>query len=665
MPVLIIIICLLTLIFASEAVLAASGDVVREQKAFLILGGFQQWAELKYQFSDHYSSNGNQGSASHGFQENYNANLNLNIVDPHILNTTLGFTAGWNQNLLSDSGKSTAFGSNFNYQYQFTGLGLDKSVTPFSITSYKASNIVNSPYAPSYTSSTTGNAVRVTIRNEFLPSKFSFTRYTLENSGGGFDSSTTSNNFDYSAAHQYKDLSSTDLSLSLSNSSGSFSGGSLQGSQAYLVALANTLHWGEAKKYSLSSSIQLQETKTQNVPQRNLNLGEMFQAQLGKALGMDLKYAHASSSTTDFSGEKQDTILNEGEVTLKHRLFESVTSRLSGKASSNELLGGIEYRYSVGGGINYRKKLPGANLLQVAVSGMHEVIDNRLGSSVLTVSNEFHPGVHQGDVITLPIPGGNLLRSVISVTSSNPIFTYSELSDYTIDFNLGQITIVRGGLIDTTGGGADIQISYTVSLNAVLKYANDSLSANCDLSLFDGKYSVGGAYSEQRMSLISGSAQNNLRDSNMKQVYFTGNTNPFNYRFAYTDIVTGVLGIRTLEGAGQYTKDFPLVTLLLHATERYTMYGATSTLAANTENAAEFSVVSIWNLQRMKLTTSANLLDSRGGTRGGTDFFFLRASSRMAFNKLAVALDGQTGWNFSGGSYRRDDSITLDITRYF
>jgi hypothetical protein len=79
-----------------------------------------------------------------------------------------------------------------------------------------------------------------------------------------------------------------------------------------------------------------------------------------------------------------------------------------------------------------------------------------------TIQNQLFPGVTRGSTITLPLTGA-LLKTVISVTSQVPGITFTEGSDYTVNYALGTIFILPGGRIDNpaSGSGMDLFISYT------------------------------------------------------------------------------------------------------------------------------------------------------------------------------------------------------------
>jgi hypothetical protein len=643
----------------------ASDDEIRERRALLIFDGLQQWGSLKYQFDDQYSNHGGGNSYTHQFQENYNANLSMSVISPHLFNMSLAFTGGLEQDNYHSATQGSTTGDSFRYNYHFTGSGLDRSITPFTLVSYRNTETVISPFSPTFTTDSTGNELHVSLHNSLLPSEFNYTRRTVESSGRGDSSSTTtSNSISYSATHNYKGFSTTGLSVALSDASGSYLGNTDQSSRAYSANLNNNLQWGIGNKYTLATLLQLYDSMDQSIPQRSASFSESFQDHLGKALDFVFNYSVTSTNTVDFAGKKADTLVNTGEAVLSHRLFESVTTKLRAKYAYNEMLSGRETRWSGSGELNYIKHLPAGKYLTAAFSATHEQVDNRLGSSLLSVVDENHPGVHQGDIIMLPLTG--VLKTVLRVKSLNPIFTYSEGVDYTVDYGFGRITIMPGGRIDRNGVGTDLLISYTVGVDPDVLYATDSVHASSSLTFKRGKYSVGGVYARQWMSLMGGADDNSLRDSSMATIYFSGSADPLTYRVSYTENSIGELQSKIGEGTAQFQRDTLVGRFSLVGSDRFSWFGATSTQDSYHENTATVSVAGMRGLgDNCRLTASANLFDDRSSLRSPRDIMSLRASLLYLLNKVSVTVDGKTSWTLSGKSVTRDDTITVDLLRYF
>jgi hypothetical protein len=295
------------------------------------------------------------------------------------------------------------------------------------------------------------------------------------------------------------------------------------------------------------------------------------------------------------------------------------------------------------------------------------VVDRQGGPATTTVRDEPHPGVHQGDEIYLPL-GNGILSSVISVKSRDPIFTYVEGIDYVVNRALGRIDILAGSgvRIDMAGTGMDLYISYVVFKDTNIKYSVDSFAATSELSLLDNSLLLGATYSEDQNHVISGPANNSLRGSRSTTLYASGRHDIFNYRLAYRNVETGNQSYQAIEGNGRANWNTYNSTFSLDARNRYYLYDATPVNEGYSENSAEVTAAYVRNiLTNMKFTLQANFIDSRSDLRGAKDSLSLQSSYSIMLNKTYITMSGQTAWTFYNGGIWRDDSLHIDLTRYF
>ncbi|MGD0586528.1 MAG: hypothetical protein ABSA86_12275 [Oryzomonas sp.] len=636
-----------------------SGIEYRPKTGVFLLEGFEHWVDTRYQFTDHGSNTGTANSNSHTLLEEYNFNLYSAIVDPDIFDSNLAGTIGFNQDWYNNAGTGYSTDGT-QYQYLFNGNGLRKSKSPFIIDSSRQINTVATQYGPAYTTDTTTNSFMILLQNDMLPSSFHFVRNTLDTSGGGFDSNTASNTFSYSAQHTYG-VSSTAFSGSISDGTSS-----IGDSHAINVSLTNALNWGTERRYSLLTSLQLQDSEYAGVPQDILTASENFTAPLGKALTFTAGCSISKSSTIDYLGQNSDTYSKAANAGLSHRLFESLVTSLTGKGSSDDILGGTETKYSGEAGLNYRKKLSEQNDLTAVVDYLYLVDDRQVASSITTVQDYLLPGVTRGSTITLPLSGA-LLKTVISITNRvNGALgiTFTEWSDYTVNYALGTIFILPGGRIDNpaSGSGMDLYISYTDFMDPSLKYAGRGLTASTNVTMFNGNYSLGLSYSQLNYTLLAGSAQNSLRDTRTVLAQFSGIKDNFSFRLAASNSMAGDLHYDIVEGTGQYNWD----TVSLTGVERYSIYGPSQSSSAYRENSTQCTLSYIREFADFILfNASTNLSDVRNSLLKNNDNASLQLAAKIRINQLIVSIQGQTGWQFSGSAVTRDDLFKLMITRYF
>jgi hypothetical protein len=647
---------------------ADSGTEIRMKKGLLVFQDFQQWSNIRYNYSDSFTNLGDSKgtSSSHNLQESYNASISGALYDPHLFKAYLQAGILFDQNRNKNETSSSS-GNNAKYLYNFNGVGLDESSTPFSLLSVRDIDTVNTTYSLPYTTDHTGNEIDAAFLNIWLKSRFHIARNTLDIKGGGNDSSSVSNSFSYTGENHYKDFSTTILSLTIYDQTGRESTGAEHVASANSFLLGNTTNMGPQKKYTLHTTFKLNITGTDNVPQRYLDFTETIQARLGKALNLEASYDLANTRLAGLTDEIKTSTQNSGVVTLKHRLFSSLETNLSGRASFNNMNDGTENRYAANGSMRYTKRLPADNRLTAGVSKGYEVVERRLGSANATVVDELHPGVHQGDGINLLLDSGTL-RSVISVKSRNPVVTYVENIDYTVDFALGRINISAGSgaRIDATGTGTDLYISYIVFKDPLISFAKNVLTASTDLGLLNYKYQIGASYTDERETLISGPPSNSLQDSRSLMAYFGGNHDIFNYRLNYQNVVAGSKAYQAIEGTGRTAWSSSSYSVSLMARDRYNKYDATTVAAGYYENMAEFSLLYIQNiLSTARLTLQSNVIDIRSDIRNPRDSMSLRAVYSVELNKTTIAMSGLTAWTLYNGGTTRDDMVNIDISRKF
>jgi hypothetical protein len=284
----------------------------------------------------------------------------------------------------------------------------------------------------------------------------------------------------------------------------------------------------------------------------------------------------------------------------------------------------------------------------------------------LTIRDEQHTVSLQGDSITLNNTEGRLL-SVVSVTSVNLGITtlYVEGVDYTVDTSLGRILITPGGGIVP---GTLILVTYTVNYVPSIKYATDTVTLGSSLSLSEGKYLLTGTLMKQVESLISGQSQNSLlQNTRVGQIRFKGFLPPDqNYNLTFEDFDATNSSYRFFEGLWQYKHLFARTSLSLQAREHYEIYDPKDLSPGHDQIVSDGSItLGRPVLQFLQMTLMLDLSDIRDNKQGRTDLLFFRTNLSARFNKLTIALNGQSSWRFYGSTLNRDDYVRLNVTRYF
>lgn len=678
MPTLLLaIIIFLLLPFSTAPAVAEDTPEINLAKGILVYQGFEHWLNLSYDYNasktDQSANNSSAINISHVFRESYNASLRLALFDSRIFDTTMQGSAALDQNLNKSSngggegGGSSTTSRNNTYQYNFTGSGLSRSRIPFTINSFNSTNTSLNTFTAPTTTNTFGNEFGISFLNDKLQSNFHYTRNSSDTSVDGTKSSSLTNAYSYNAEHHYGTFSNTSLSLSFSDQSGGSSSGTRLSSAANTLMLSNTLLFGARRQYSLASTFQLNNTASDNLPTRSITFSESFSATLGKALYFTSTYIFATDRSTNPTGKIKENSRNQGNASLTHKLFDSLRTELHGSVAINNEYDGTENRYSMRGSTTYSKRLAAGSNFSLGINKGYDLIDRKVGSDTTTIRDELHPSAHQGNVIKLVLPGGTL-RSVTAVSSRNPIFTYVEGIDYTVNYDLGRITVMTGGgvRIDMDGAGTDLYITYIVYQDPQIKYSTDTLSLNSNLSLFDSQITLGGSFSKNGQKVISGPANNSLQGSRSLMLYVSGYYDNFSTQISYLNDATGNQVYQSYEGelTAQLQTDFASLSLTAHDT--YSLYDASLKSAAYRENNASVSLsVSKNFLSNIRLTLNANANDARSEIGSARESVSLRGNCQYSLNMISINLSGQTSWVFTTNGTSRNDTLHADLTRYF
>ncbi|MDD2735851.1 MAG: hypothetical protein PHF56_18100 [Desulfuromonadaceae bacterium] len=661
-PLLFLIIALLVLPSSAAVVQAEDFPVFNRVKGLFLYGGSQQWLNFTYDYSGNESASGSH--TGHTLSESYNASLQGALFDPLILDAYLQGTIAFDQNR-SSSDAATSSSRKTSYQYNFSGRGLQKSRIPFTLFSYRTTSTALNTYTTPTTNTNIGNEFSMIFLNSQLQSRLRLSRTSTDSTAGSTTNSSTSNLFSYAAEHVYGSLSTTTFSADFSDQNGGTSNGDNLTASSNSLSLANSLRFGADRTYSLLSSFQLHNTTVDSLPQRNISYSESFSAALGRALTFNAGYQLTHSRSTDLTGLALENTVNDGKLSLTHKLFDSLETELSGTASLNSMTDGTENRYSLSGNAQYNKNLPSDNRLLLLVDKRYDLVDRQLSSGVSTVRDEPHPNVHQGDTIQLALTGATL-RSV-TVASRNPIFTYVEGIDYTVNDTLGRITILSGGgvRIDMDGNGTDLYITYTVYVDPQIKYSTDRLSLSSSLTLFRGDMTLGGTWSQSRQNLISGPVVNGLQDSRSLRLAVSGRYDSYNGRLAYQKENTGELSSQTAEIEGTAGWQFSESTYSLTVRNAYSKYGATATTTSYRENQANLSTAYSRRLFNGQLNLQGIANDQRSDQRPTRDSLSLRIRYTIIWNMVTVNLSGQSAWLIESNNRTRNDSVRVELSRYF
>ncbi|HEY6871694.1 MAG TPA: hypothetical protein VI298_03085 [Geobacteraceae bacterium] len=626
---------------------------IRPKQGLILLEEFQQWVGTEYQYAG--SESGGAGAASHTFQERYNFSAKGAIIDPSLLRLQLAGAFWAEQINASSTARGSSSSDSLEYQYSLAGTAFERGWHPVSFTTSRTLSTVVSPYIPAYNADNKSTGIECSFLKGPVQTAFGYLRDSMDSSGGGVNTSASSNQFHLSAQHSYRDISNSGLNANWSSQTST--GGK---SEHYMINFHNGTALDRNKKYRLESALTWQDAKLVSVPQSNLDISELLQARLGSALEASLAYAYRNNITTDLAGHDQLSQANSVTASLSHRLFNNFATRLSGHYRVSDLLGGTEEAYGGIAAVKYTRRLQAAARLTLDLSGTREVTDRKLKSSDLSVPNEQQTAPPQGESITLGTSG--VLVAVNSVRNSSTGFTYTEGTDYTVDLLLRRITITPGGSI---APGTLLLVSYILRLDPSVKYATNSFSAASALTFLD-HYIVSAFFMTQQQGFISGQPVVDLTNVRTESLRFQGVFPENTYTLAYTEYFSNISKYRDVEGGWQYIRRFTFSSLSLQLRDSYAVYDAIGAASGYTQN--NFNATSTYRctlLGGAQLLLSASYADTSSGRGVSSDFFYVNGSLQAQINKLAIDLGGQVAWRLYGKQSSRNDYVHFGLTRYF
>ncbi|KAA0891330.1 hypothetical protein [Oryzomonas rubra] len=646
-----------------------------EPRGLLLLGDLQQSLGVTYDYRGRQSSVNSQGTytASHQLEEKYHFDIDYGVLDRNWLNGTFSSDVSLEQREFNDSGNTSKTASTSKYQYNLTGVVLNRSPYPISFHSRRELSTIHEAYTPGYDLDTNNNGVRLNLLNNFLTTSISYEKNSTETSGLTHDSKNTQDGLNLQVANQFRDTSTTQLNANYYSERTDFKDSTPQyTSKNYDVGLMNSINFGGRQKHSLASTLQFSESRAAGIPSRRFDWTESLHLVPGKALKIDMTYWNSSSKTLNSRGSSQIDKSNTGNIAVTHRLFQSLETRLFARFRQSDFATGQENVYAGSFGFTYSKILPKTSTMRIGYSREYGITDRKGTESLSTVRDESHTVALYGEIISLNTSGAvdPLSISIRSASISSPFHTlpYNEgpLADYTVD-TLGRVTITPGSQIRP---GDTVLISYDVLLNPNVKYATTNQNIFSSLSLFSNRYRLSGSLFTVDQQLLSGNADSaSLANQRTAVVRLETDRGDNTFSLEYDSTEQSNITYSYVEGTWRYNHRFQTLTLGLYARDRYVMHDAVTTAsshsAAYAENIIDTGATYQQPLFRVAmLGVTLNYLKSTGGTLE-RDLIYFKTTLRARFNKLLFSLTSQVNWNITGSMSTRDDIVRFELTRFF
>jgi hypothetical protein len=203
----------------------------------------------------------------------------------------------------------------------------------------------------------------------------------------------------------------------------------------------------------LKSNLYYNDVDTSSNPSTSLTLREWLNADHAANLSSTHEYGYSSRE----SGSS-DSTTHHGRTSLRHQLYESLTSTVSADFRNIDHTTVDISRHGFSVNESYRKRIGASSRLSLGAMFSHHTEDrNSTEDEVLNISNEPHT-LTTGQTTTLNQP--NASASSIVVTDSSGTILYSEFIDYRI-IQRGTITEIQRVVGGSIPNGGAVLISYT------------------------------------------------------------------------------------------------------------------------------------------------------------------------------------------------------------
>lgn len=631
---------------------AVNEEVVR-YPSLLSFGEVNQSVGVSYAYAGHKSRAGY--DTSQDLAENYGIATRAAVLNPDVLLLQLSGGISFQQQLGNSSSKL------FDYDYNIIGSAFQLTYHPMLLSASRNSSTVSSGYLPSYTTERTNYRVSASLLNSVLPVRLYFLHSTSQTTGLAADFSGTSDAAGIGIHHQLGSISSTDATLSFSTSTT----GAIEG-RSYTGFLLNRSELDAAKRYHLITKGSVTDSVNDGAPSRQADLSLSLSGSPGEALTVGLSGQTSYNSSQSFEGVRQLVKTNTLEGSIGHRLYQSLTTTLSGSVGQSKALGGSENNYDAKAQFAYQKRLPADSLLSVNVNFGHTVTKQDFQDSLLSATDEAHQVGQQGDQIAMNLAGKLTIKRVERRDVNGIVdFVYAEGTDYRVDPVSNKLEIIVNGQI---APGTTIYVSYEVGVNKNIDFTTDLQSYLASVTLFGGRYIITSDYVVNSQKQISGTADvAALTDYTAFTLKGSAHYQETNMGVEYGTISGTHENLSRLSAF--WNRDTHITSsdsLRLNFVDTYTMYDATATSKAYDINVA--SAVASYNRSifgGVRMQVSGNLSDSRRSGGASSDMATLRLGLDGNYNQIVVSMSAQTSYRMASGSNSRDDSLQFKITRYF
>lgn len=647
-----------------------SADAARRRVIFQ-LANLRQWTDFEYTYDGRTfdSQQGDDRTAQeHEFEESYHLGVDYAILSHRLANGTLELDLGLNQNYESESG---AFDRNdssagLNLEYLFDMLLFERRFYPITLLANQLQEQVNAPFSQNYDLTSSNYSAGISLRNDVLPTQFSYRHYATETDGLSRDRNQTSDELTLDATSVIGEISTTGLQArSVSRSSHVEGSATATEIDSYELEGKNTLSWTAYSHHqTLYSSCRLQRD-TGSSEMRTKLWDERLDLELGKALEAELSY-----SQNDTESSLQDRQEKKWGGWIEHRLFKSLTSRYQHNISQTNYDNGEDQNWRHQLSFNYTKELPKQSRLDLSYAYGYGETDRNLDDQQLFAIDEELTVQLDNNYLVNP----DIIESSVLVHNADRSLLYTEGIDYQLVAEGRRLELVFFLPFPTPNGinlADTLSIDYAYRVNSSIEYSTTSNSVSASIGLFNQRYRLYANLSQTDQELIDGVADvSPLTQTTFAQVGFEGNPGKFSYGSSYQYQDTSISIDKTLEAYVNYKREKNRTLLNLRLTERHITTqqneGLSSTVATTSSRNSLLLNVD-YRMQLARNTTMnlrGHIIDLRGDNRDQDDVF-LGVLFESRWYKFQVRVSADVTWQIYDQSTSRNDRVTVGIRRYF
>jgi len=350
--------------------------------------------------------------------------------------------------------------------YRATGTFLRAHPYSLDLSASRTTNLIDAAFTPQEVQTSQEEEVRLRLKRYRFPTTVSYRRSSTELSGifpyqerreeGHYDSRSFHKRGTARLSYDYDRQDSTSLANNLTS---------------HRVQLTGDAALDPENERRVNGRVELFRQSGNVVIQRNLGVGTFH-------------WAFADTVTSDLSIDSDKEVLQGRDIfrntlrgQLRHRLYESLFTTLSGRLERQSI---DEGQQDEGGGavsVTYRKRIPGGVLSLTAHAGRIYTTEQDLGGTGQAVA-EAHTIPVEGVV---PLEHGGVVAESVIVTDSTGLLLFVRDVDYrVIDTGTGSLlaTVVGGRLQP----GREIRVTYAFLSQPDAAFVTLDRGAGVDLS---------------------------------------------------------------------------------------------------------------------------------------------------------------------------------------